>query len=166
MKWIKSFSLFSLLILNLVLPVVTSANEATDDPVVYEGYFSREENDGKMAKLAGKSHYVKFYPDNRVIRLYIPYPYATSIKPEIMLRVFDKVNRETTGISYIQGTFDLLDEKIIAHTDLLKRIGGELMFDCGSSAPCRVFFEDNLMKVVKKGVINDNLIHYEHVVVN
>ena len=166
MKWINLFSLLSLLMLGQVLPATASTDEGAADPVVYDGYFSREENDGKMAKLTGKSHYVKFYPDNRVIRLYIPYPYALSIKPEVMLKVFDKVNSETTGIAYIQGTFDLLDEKIIAHTDLLKRIGGELMFDCGSSAPCRIFFEDNVMKVIKKGVINDNLIHYEHVMGN
>lgn len=158
--------LVSLLVLGLVLPPVTGASENKEDPVIYDGYFSREENDGKMARLTGKSHYVKFYPGNRVIRLYIPHPYSLTIKPDLMLKVFEKVNSTTTGIAYFQSTFDLLDEKIIAYTDSLKRPGGELMFDCGSSAPCRIFFEDNIMKVIKKGVINDNLIHYEHVMDN
>ena len=77
--------------------------------MVYNGFFSREENDGKMAQMSGKSHYMKFYPPNRVIRLFIPYPYSTTVKAEEISAVFAEVSKKTIGDAFIRGKFGVMD---------------------------------------------------------
>ena len=55
---------------------------------IYTGYYSREGNFGEMAKSSGNSHFVKFYPDKRFVRLYIPYPYSEQVASEAINAAF------------------------------------------------------------------------------
>jgi len=131
--------------------------------VVYSGYFSREENDGKMARLSGKSHYMKFLPPNRVIRLFISYPYSTSLKPEVISKVFHEISKMTVGDAYIKGKFGYLDEDAITNIGKVKYIDDVVQFDCDARVPCKIVFFDGGLKVIKKGMVADHIIMYDYV---
>jgi len=129
----------------------------------YSGFFSREENDGKMARLSGKSHYMKFYPPDRIVRLFIPYPYSTTVKPEAIASVFNTVSKKSVGDAYIRGKFDVMDQAVIANLGSVKTGQGIVLFDCDSSAPCRIEFTEKNLRVIKKGILADHIIVYDHV---
>lgn len=137
--------------------------ESGEKLMVYNGFFSREENDGKMARMSGKSHYMKFYPPNRVIRLFIPYPYSTTVKAEAISRVFAQVSKKSIGDAFIRGKFGVMDQDVIANIGTVKIGGDVILFDCDSSSPCKVIFMDNALQVVKKGILADHIIEYEHI---
>ena len=134
-----------------------------DDEVIYSGYFSREQNDGELAKMSGKSHYVKFFAENRFIRLYIPYPFSKGVTSEQIREIFEVVGKKYKVDAYIKDDFGVLDEKIIAHIDRIRRVNGEIMFDCGFSAPCKILFDQDSFKVIKKGIVKDHVTLYHHV---
>jgi len=153
----------------LFLPGFSSAQEEqalqqkTQSSIVFSGYFSREENDGKMARLSGKSHYMKFYAPNRVIRLFIPYPYSTSVKPETISKVFQEVNKMSLGDAYIRGKFGYLEQEVIANIGKVKSNPSSILFDCDATAPCRIEFMENALKLIKKGILADHVIMFDYV---
>ncbi len=163
MRVTRVFPLLLVIIVTTLFSGLAFSGQKKEDVVVYEGYFSRQGNNGKMAEMSGFSHYVKFYPNNRVIRLYISYPYSKQVSAEMISKVFKKVSSQTAGSAYIRDTFGLLDKPIVAHLDVFRRIGGEIKFDCGASAPCTIEFLDGFIQVVKKGIVKDHIIKYEHV---
>ena len=134
-----------------------------EDVVVYSGYYSREQNEGEMAQISGKSHYVKFYSDDRFVRLYIPYPFSKSVRSEQITRIFALVDEKYKVNAFIKDDFGILTEKIIAHIDVYRRVNGEIMFDCGISAPCKVVFDEDAFRVIKKGIVKDHVTIYHHI---
>lgn len=161
--------LLSFVMGSFFLPGISSAQEEQvlqqkiQSPIVFSGYFSREENDGKMARLSGKSHYMKFYAPNRVIRLFIPYPYSTSIKPETISKVFQEVNKMSLGDAYIKGKFGHLKQEVIANIGKVKTNPNSILFDCDATAPCRIEFMEDALKLIKKGILADHVIIFDHV---
>jgi len=98
-----------------------------------------------MAEMSGKSHYIKFYPGDRVARLYIPYPYSKQLSTEMISKVFKVASGKTTGSAYIRDTFGLLDKAVVAHLDDFRRV------------------VDGLIQVIKKGIVKDHIIKYNYV---
>ncbi len=125
---------------------------------LYAGYYSREGNNEKMAKVSGNNQYLRFYPEKRVIRLYIPYSKTAS--SDTINRVFNQVKKETTGSAYIKGKFGVMDEPIIAYLDFFHWVNDQVMYDCGKPKPCRVTFNDHSMTVIKPGLVLEHKIHY------
>lgn len=123
--------------------------------------FSREENVGKIAQMSGKSHYMKFYPPIRVIRLFIPYPYSTAVKAEAISSVFEEVSKKTVGDAFIRGKFGEMDENVIANIGTVKTGSDVILFDCESSSPCKIIFMDNSLQLIKKGILADHILDYE-----
>ena len=163
MKATAVFPLLFAAVVSMLFPGFAFSQQEKGDVIVYSGYFSRQGNNGKMAEISGNSHYVKFYPNNRIIRLFIPYPYSKQVTPEVIRKVFNVVNRETTGSAYIRDTFGLLEKPVVAHLDVIRRVDGQVMFDCGDSTPCTIEFPNDSMQVVKRGVVKDHVIKYEHI---
>ncbi len=130
---------------------------------IYTGYYSREENDGKMARASRKSHYIRFYPENRIVRLFIPFPYSSTLSPGVIRQVFDRALNMTTGSTFIQDTFGLLDQRVFVNVDFLKDIDGRFVFDCEKTIPCRIEFVERGMRIVQKGVVTDHVIVYDFV---
>lgn len=128
---------------------------------IYSGYYSREQNDGEMARASRKSHYIRFYPENRIVRLIIPYPYSTTVSADAIREVFDIAANKTTGSAYIADTFGVLDERIVAHLDLVRLIEGSYYFDCGVAVPCRIEFADKGMYVIQKGIVKEHVTAYD-----
>ncbi len=163
MKVTAAFPLLFAAVASMLFPGVAFSQQEEADIIVYSGYFSRQGNNGKMAEISGYSHYVKFYPNNRIIRLFIPYPYSKGITPDVIREVFSTVNRETTGSAYIRDTFGLLDKPVVAHLDVVRRVDGQIMFDCGDATPCTIEFPDDSMQVIKRGVVKDHVMDYVHI---
>jgi hypothetical protein len=149
-----------LLIATLALGL-THSEAAKKDADVYSGYYSREQNDGDMARASRNSHYIRFFPENRIVRLIIPFPYATTVSADTLRRVFDIAANKTTGSAYLQDTFGLLDEKIVAHLDSVRLIEGIYFFDCGVTVPCRIEFTGDSMNIVQKGIVKDHVTAYD-----
>ncbi len=137
-----------------------SASAETAGAQVPSGYFEREGNEGELALVTGMSEFVRLYPGWRIARLYIPFPYAASVSPETVRRVFETVHATTTGSAYLRGDFGVLEEEAIAHLDTLKHVDEKLLFDCGRPAPCVVEISRDELVVVTPGVVKDKEVHY------
>ena len=156
-------SLTILLILALLPAAHGGAQQGKDGPDIYASYYSREDNYGKEAEGSGNSHYIKFYPENRIVRLYIPFPYSKSLKPDVINAVFDTAVKKTAKSAYIRDKFGLLDKPAVAHLDMVRRIDGEVMYDCGNATPCKVIFAGDSMTVIRPGVVMNREIFYERI---
>ena len=133
---------------------------------IFAGFYSREGNNEKMAETTGNNTYVKFYPKNRIIRLYIPYPYARTVKPEAIKKAFEKAAKKSSGIAYIRDKFGTMEEKVVASLDTFRWVDNQVMYDCGKTEPCRVTFDDKSMTVLKPGMVVTHKIHYKLIKVN
>ncbi|HEY5734379.1 MAG TPA: hypothetical protein VIU36_06415 [Gammaproteobacteria bacterium] len=167
MKKVCSFSLMIFLISCALLTGSSWAQqEKIATPDIYSGFYSREENYGKVARESGNSHYVKFYPENRIIRLYIPFPYSKSLKAEAINAAFDTIVKTTTGSAYIRDKFGVMEQQSVAHTDTFRWIDGQAMYDCGKARPCKIEFEPDSMTVIEPGVVMEHRVSYERVLNN
>ncbi len=151
----------TLLLATALAPGLTHSESGTIDADAYSGYYSREQNDGDMARASRNSHYIRFFPENRIVRLIIPYPYSTTVSADTIRRVFDIAVNRTTGSAYIKDTFGVLDERIVAHLDSVRLIDGTYFFDCGVTVPCRIEFTGQGMNIVQKGIVNEHVTAYD-----
>jgi hypothetical protein len=144
----------------LLCGVADSASQTTVIDI-FAGYYSREQNDGELAKASGKSQFIRFYENDRIVILFIPYLYATSVEPATIRQVFERAVRKTPGDAYISDTFGLLDERATVHLDRIRLIDGGYFFDCGAAVPCRIEFTDDGMNVIRRGIVNDTTTEYD-----
>lgn len=128
---------------------------------IYSGFYSREGNDGKMAETTGNNTYIKFYPENRIIRLYIPFPYSKTVKPDVITAAFNAAVNKSTGSAYIRGKFGVMDELIVVHLDFFHWVDGQVMYDCSKPKPCKIIFDDSSMTVIKPGIVLEHKIRYD-----
>jgi len=133
----------------------------SDAKPVYSGYYSREGNNAKMAQTSGNNQYVRLYPKERIIRLYIPYPYSKTVTPNAINKAFDEAKKRTSGSAYIKDKFGIMNEKVVAHLDFYRWVDEQVMFDCGKPKPCKVQFGNNSMTVIKPGIVLEHKIQYE-----
>ncbi len=141
---------------------VSSAEESSLNALkIYSGFYSREGNDGKMAQTTGNNTYIKFYPEKRIIRLYIPYPYSKSLKPAAINAAFNDVVKKTDRSAYIRGKFGGMEELVVAHLDVFHWVDEQVMYDCSKPKPCRIIFGDKSMTVIKPGIVLEHKIQYE-----
>ena len=145
-----------------MLPAHADPATAPDAEIdVYAGYYSREGNDGDLARASRNSHYIRFFPENRVVRLVIPFPYATTVNPDDIRKVFELAAGKTSGSAYISDTFGVLDERVVAQLDSVRIIEDTRYYDCGLSTPCRIEFNETGMNIVQKGIIKDHVTAYD-----
>lgn len=166
----KKVCSFSLIIFLISCTLLTGSSRAQQEkiatPDIYSGFYSREENYGKVARESGNSHYVKFYPENRIIRLYIPFPYSKNLQAEAINAAFDAVVKTTSGSAYIRDKFGVMEQQIVAHTDTFRWIDGQAMYDCGKARPCKIEFVPDSMTVIEPGVVMEHRVSYERVLNN
>jgi len=140
-----------------------AANPASQTPAadISAGYYSREQNAGELARASGKSQFIRFYEGDRIVTLFIPYPYAATLEPATIRQVFERAVQTTSGDAYLSNTFGLLDERATVHLDRIRLIDGGYFFDCGASVPCRIEFTDAGMHVIRRGIVNDTTTEYD-----
>lgn len=145
-----------------MLPAYADQSAPADGAIdVYAGYYSREQNDGEMARASRNSHYIRFYPENRIVRLIIPFPYSMTIAPDDMRKVFDLAAGRSSGSAYLSDTFGILDERVVAQLDSVRIIEGTRYYDCGVSTPCRIEFNETGLIIIQKGIVKDHVTAYD-----
>jgi hypothetical protein len=155
-------SLILILILSVFgLRVSYADKPLANTPKIDLGFYSREGNNEKMAKTSGNNQYIRFYPEKRIIRLYIPYPYSKTVKQETINAAFNAAAKVSTGSAYIRDKFGVMDVDIVAHLDFFHWVDGQVMYDCSKPKPCKVIFGDSAMTVIKPGIVLEHKIRYK-----
>jgi hypothetical protein len=158
----KNILLFTLVTM-LAFPGLTLAVETSTIGENLSGHFSRAGNSGSPSETARNNIYIKLFENRWIAMLYIPYPYATSVEPSVITRVFEAAKKKTTGSAYMKGTFGQLSESATVHIERYGYLEGRLVFECGSLAPCTIKLGEGYLELIKPGVINEHIIRYNHV---
>ena len=132
---------------------------------IESGFFSREGNNQSPSETTNNNIYIKIFENQWIALMYLPYPYATTVNDSIINEVFDQARGQVTTSAYLRGKFDRLDERATIQIEKFGYIGEELVFECGSLAPCTIRLQDDYIELVKPGMINEHIMRYNHVVV-
>lgn len=129
------------------------------------GYYAREGNNSSSAVAAGNNIYIRFFPEQWLAMLFLPYPYAEQVAPATIDSVFDAARAQASGSAYLRGTFGELDENATLHIERYGYLEDRVLFECGSLAPCTIRFGDGYIELIKPGMINEHIIRYNPVVI-
>lgn len=141
--------------------LIAGATAVADPADMYSGYFYRDSDDDRVARITGNELFLKFYPDQRVVMLYVPYPYSKSLQAETIHQVFSQVIEKVKTETYTRGKFSLLEEDTLAHVEFFTSMDeDQYRFECNGTAPCRVKFADDSLEMRKAGMLNDHIIKF------
>ena len=153
------------LIVTTLFLVSLSAHSA--EPVLdvdtFNGYFSRIGNDGTPASTTGKSLYIKYYPDEWVILLYIPFPYSKTVAEQTVHQAFAEVRATVKSNAFVKGKFGGLEEAAIADVEPYRMENGRALFACGNGGTCATEVVEGNIQIVKQGILGEHIIKYLHV---
>lgn len=161
------FIFVALLTVLSALPGVTFALLATDNTSIFEGYYSREGNNGTPTKTNHHNIYMKLYTGEGqqwVAMLHIPLPYASSVDPVVIPEIFKKIRKQMNTSAFIRDDFGYLKEKATVQFERFGYMQDKIIFECGSLAPCTIKPADGYLELIKPGMINEHIIKYNHVV--
>jgi hypothetical protein len=161
-KFAKNILLFTLMTI-VAFPGIVLSAQHSDTTANLSGYFSRQGNSGSPSKTTRNNIYIKFFKNRWIAILYIPYPYAISVESSAIERVFVEAKKQTTGSSYLRGTFGQLAETATVQIERYGYLEDRIVFECGSLAPCTIRLGEDNLELIKPGVINQHIIRYDHV---
>jgi len=155
------------LIAAVCLALGSSCVAAADGPRLGErldGYYAREGNGGSPAAAAGNDIYLKFFDDRWVALLFVPYPYALEVDAGQVARAFAAARAGAASPSYLRGAFGAFDR---AATAQIERYGylpdRRIAFECGALSACTISVGDDMIELVKPGIVNPHIVRYRHV---
>ncbi len=141
--------------------LLAGTSAVADSADMYSGYFYRDNDDNRVAKITGSELFLKFYPDQRVVMLYVPYPYSRNLQTKTIHQVFSQVIEKVKPETYTRGKFSLLEQSTLAHVEFFTSMDeGQYRFECNGTAPCRVKFTDDSLEMRKAGMLNDHIIKF------
>ena len=158
------YLLLPLLAVIIVAPDIALSEQPGKTMDILAGHFSREGNNDSPSKTTKNNIYIKLYEDQWIALLHIPYPYATTVKPAAIDKVFAQIKKQASTRAYLRGTFGQLEEKATAQVEKFGYVEDRLVFECGSLAPCTIKLGDGYLELIKPGVINEHIIKYNHIV--
>jgi len=147
-----------------VLPGVAFSEQSASKMDIFSGHFSMEGNNESPSQTINNNIYIKIFKNQWVAMLYLPYPYATTVNSSVITRVFEEAKRQTSGSSYLRGTFGQLSEPATVQIEKFGYLEDRLIFECGSLSPCTIRLGDDYLELIKPGVINEHIIKYNHVI--
>lgn len=154
--------------ISITLPGAVFAQQASDTTDIFSGYYSRDGNDKSPAKTINSNIYIKLYKDKDmsqwVVTLFIPYPYATNLKPAVINKVFAQAKKQSPKSAYLRGKFGQLEEKATVQIERFGYMQDKIIFECGSLSPCTIKIADGYLDLIKPGIINEHIIKYNHVI--
>lgn len=141
------------------------SQQTTETMDILSGHFSREGNNGSTAKETKNNIYIKMYPEQWIALLYVPYPYATKVTPNMIDEVLKNIKRKSETGSFTRDTFGVLEEAATVHVEKYEIVKGQIQFQCGSLNPCaiRLYNDENFIELVKSGIINEHIIKFDHI---
>ena len=145
---------------------VLSSDINTSSRESLSGYYSREGNSGSPAQAAGNNIYIRFFSEQWLAMMFLPYPYAKQVAPVTIHSVFDAARAQARGSAYLRGTFGELDEKATLQIERYGYLEDRIVFECGSLAPCTIRFGDGYIELIKPGMINEHIIRYNPIVID
>ena len=155
--------LFASMLLLSALPGSSFASGAQAVGESLSGHYAREGNDGSPAEAAGNNIYIRFFPEQWVAMLFLPYPYAKQVDSATIVDVFDAARARTDSSSYLRGSFDLLEKKATVSIERYGYLEDRVLFECGSLAPCTIRMGEGYLELIKPGMINEHIIRYQHI---
>ena len=155
--------LFASMLLLCALPGSSFSSGAQAVGESLSGYYAREGNGGSPAQAAGNNIYIRFFPEQWVAMLFLPYPYAEQVDSATIVSVFDAARARTDSSSYLRGRFDLLEQKATLHIERYGYLEDRVLFECGSLAPCTIRMGEGYLELIKPGMINEHIIRYLHI---
>ena len=123
------------------LPASTYALQATDKKNIFDGYYSREGNNGSATRTNHHNIYMKLYTGEGqqwVAMLHIPLPYASSVDPAVIPEIFKKIRKKINTSAFIRDDFGYLEEKATVQFERFGYMQDKIIFECGSLAPCTI----------------------------
>jgi len=150
-----------------VLPGLSFALMASDKTNIFEGYYSREGNGGSPTKTYKHNIYMKLYADGGqqwVAILHIPLPYANTVDPAVIPKVFEQIRKQVKTSAFVRDNFGYLDEKATVQFERFGYMQDQIIFECGSLAPCKIKPADGYLELIKPGMINEHIIKYNHII--
>ena len=96
-----------------------------------------------------------------MVRMFIPFPYSKTVKPNAINTAFDAAVKRTSGSAYIRDKFNVLEKPAVVHLDTFRWIDGQVMYDCSNAAPCKINFNEKSMTIIKPGVVLEHEILYD-----
>jgi len=151
------------MLLLAALPGSVFSSETQPTGESLSGYYAREGNDGSPAQAAGNNIYIRFFPEQWVAMLFLPYPYAEQVDSATITAVFDAARAQTDSSAYLRGSFDLLEQNATLHIERYGYLEDRVLFECGSLAPCTIRLGEGYLELIKPGVINEHIIRYRHI---
>ncbi len=152
------------LTLTVALPDLAISQQTANSIDIYSGHFSRDGNNESLTRATENNLYIKLFEGQWIATLYLPYPYATTVKPDIITRVLEQAKKQTTVAAYLRGKFGKLTELATVHIERYGTLEDRLVFECGSLAPCTIKLGDGFFELIKPGVLNEHIIRYNHVI--
>ena len=156
------------LALSILLPNIGFAESTKSGDDVFAGYYSRLGNNDTPAKAINSNIYIKLYKADDmsqwVITLFVPYPYAASVDPTSIDKVFAAAKKRGTKSAYFRDKFGVLKEPATVQVERFGYMQDKIIFECGSLSPCTIRLLDGYLELIKPGVINEHIIKYDHVI--
>lgn len=138
--------------------------EQPDKTDITSGHYSREGNNASPSKTINNNIYIKFFDNQWIGVMHVPYPYATTVDADTITKALEQAKKQTTGSSYLRGTFGHLQEAATVQIEKYGYIEDRIVFECGSLSPCTIKLADGYLELIKPGVINEHIIKYNHIV--
>lgn len=151
----------------LLIAMILAGNAYSSTPrESLNGYYAREGNDDSPAQAAGNNIYIRFFPEQWLGMMFLPYPYAKQVAPETIHSVFGIARAQARSSAYLRGTFGELDEKATLQIERYGYLEDRIVFECGSLAPCTIRFGDGYIELIKPGMINEHIVRYNPIVID
>jgi hypothetical protein len=158
-----NFLLAVMLSIAFTFPGKVGAQEHAGSPDFYSGHYSRDGNSESPSSASGNNIYIKFFEGQWIATLFVPYPYATTVEPAVITKALENAKKQTATSAYIRGDFGHLEESATAQIERFGYLDNQIVYECGSLAPCTIKLEDGFLEQIKPGVINEHIIRYNHV---
>ncbi len=158
-----NFVFANVLAISVAFPGFALSQQTTETTNIFSGHFSREGNNESPAKTINSNIYIKLFKDQWIATLFIPYPYASTVKPAAITKTLEQAKSQTTTSAYMRGNFGQLTELATVHVERYGHIEDRIAFECSLLAPCTIKFGDGFLELIKPGVINEHIVRYNHV---
>jgi len=150
-------------ILTIIFPFAAYSEQLRLGDDIYSGHYAREGNNESPSSAINNNIYIKIFKNQWIALMYVPLPYAETLKPQAITSALQTAKNQTASSAYLRSKFGEFSELATVHIEKFGYLEDRLVFECGSLAPCTIQIKDGYLDLIKPGVINEHIIRYNHV---